>query len=415
MKTDFEFLKDSLLQRFIQYVKMYTQSDSSVADSGRIPSTLQQWDLAKYLQNELISFNLQDVKITENCYVYAYLPSNIDECTENVCFLAHIDTVEEVSGKNVNPQVIKYYDGKDISLKNDVILSCKNDKYLKEAAENKETIITTDGTTLLGGDDKAGIAAIMTMLEYFYKNPELPHIGIEVIFSPDEETGHGMDKVPLELLKSKFAYTVDGGHVGEMESECFNAFCASITFYGKSTHTGNARENKMINAILMASNFIQNLPHNMLPETTDNYQGFIAPLQMDGTVEEAHVYLLLRSFSMDEIETQKNIINSNAQLISNSFNSKVQVEFNQQYLNMKETLDKNPQVLEKLKNAYKNANVTPIEKPIRGGTDGSRLTEMGIPTPNIFTGGHNFHSKQEWVSLNQMLKSTEVLINVAKK
>ena len=171
----------------------------------------------------------------------------------------------------------------------------------------------------------------------------------------------------------------------------------------------------MINAILMASNFIQNLPHTMLPETTDNYQGFIAPLQMDGTIEEAHVYLLLRSFSMDEIETQKNIINSNAHLISNSFNSKVQVEFNQQYLNMKETLDKNPQVLKKLKNAYKNANVTPIEKPIRGGTDGSRLTEMGIPTPNIFTGGHNFHSKQEWVSLNQMLKSTEVLINVAKK
>ena len=228
MKTDFEFLKDSLLQRFIQYVKMYTQSDSSVADSGTIPSTLQQWDLAKYLQNELISFNLQDVKITENCYVYAYLPSNIDECTENVCFLAHMDTVEEVSGKNVNPQVIENYDGKDISLKNEVILSCKNDKYLKEAAENKETIITTDGTTLLGGDDKAGIAAIMTMLEYFYKNSEVPHIGIEVIFSPDEETGHGMDKVPLELLKSKFAYTVDGGHIGEMESECFNAFCPKL-------------------------------------------------------------------------------------------------------------------------------------------------------------------------------------------
>ena len=284
---------------------------------------------------------------------------------------------------------------------------------MAQAAAERDTIITSDGTTLLGADDKAGIAEIMTALQYLVGHPEVKHGQIEVIFSPDEETGHGMDKIPLTLLKSKFAYTVDGGHLGQLETECFNAFSASVTFTGKACHTGDARKNGMINAICMASRFVENLPANERPETSCGYEGFYAVMKMEGSIEKACVSLILRDFSDEGIKKRVAYIEKLSGLVSESFGGRAHVEFKEQYRNMKSVMDKNPFVVEKLICAYKESGIVPEFVPIRGGTDGSRLTELGIPTPNIFTGGHNYHSRSEWASLSQMCLATDVLINLA--
>lgn len=376
--------REKLLNRFVKYVKIWSESSGEMADKGIFPSTKQQWDMARTLECELKDLGLE-VLVTENCYVYGYLKSNCKN-TESVLFLSHIDTVDEVSGKNVSPQITK---------------------------KDDDIIIKSDGSTLLGGDDKAGIAAIMTMLDFLVHSPEIKHKSIEVIFSPDEETGHGMDKVPLEIIKSKFAYTVDGGDEGEMESECFNAWSASVNFSGKACHTGDAKSGGMINANLMASDFISKLPENMRPETTENKEGFIAVMNIKGNIENACIELLLRSFYIEEIEKEKKIIENAILETNKKFSGKGSVKFEQQYLNMKEKLDSAPEVISNLEKAYKDADVKIIRKSIRGGTDGSRLTEMGIPTPNIFTGTHEFHSKNEWVSLNQMSKATDILVNLA--
>ena len=331
-----------------------------------------------------------------------------------LCLLAHMDTVEEVSGENVNAIVEFGYDGRKIDLECGSSLNPENDEFLALAGKNRETIIRTDGKTLLGADDKAGVAAIMSALEYFHNHKEIEHQAIEVIFSPDEETGHGMDNVPLNLLKSKYAYTVDGGHIGELETECFNAFGSIVEFTGVSTHTGSAR-GKLVNANTMASSFVANLPRQMSPETTDGYEGFIAPMSIDGTIENAKVSLILRDFTKDGIESKKSLVDKIAEATAASFGGKAKTTHTQQYLNMKDGLDKNPEVVKNLVAAYKKAGVEPVLVPIRGGTDGSRLTEMGIPTPNIFTGGHNYHSRNEWCSLNQMCKVVEILVNLTSE
>ena len=286
--------------------------------------------------------------------------------------------------------------------------------YMDKVNTEKESdiIITSDGTTLLGGDDKAGVAAIMSAVAFLVENPQIKHRPVEIMFSPDEETGHGMDKVPLNLIKSKAAYTVDGGNLGEMETECFNAWSASIIFTGKATHTGYAKEGGMVNAAVMASAFVSGLPRHRAPETTADYQGFIAPMRISGTIESAQVDLLLRAFTTDEIEEEKVIVEKLARGVEASFGGKADVSFKQQYLNMHNKMEQNPQVVKQLEKAYEDAGVQIIRKPIRGGTDGSRLTEMGIPTPNIFTGAHEIHSRNEWVSLNQMSKAADVLINL---
>lgn len=376
-------IKKNLLNRFIKYVKTYSQSDSARADEGVMPSTPQQFEMAKLLCGELESLGLENVQTTEYCYTYGYLPSN-NGSEKNICLLAHIDTVDEVSGLNVNPQL---------------------------SEEEGDTIIRTDGTTLLGADDKAGVAEIMTMLEYFVNHPEEKHCGIEVMFSPDEETGHGMDKVPLELIKSKCAYTVDGGNLGELEVECFNAWKSEIEFTGIACHTGTAR-GTMVNAVSMAANFLDNLPRTERPETTDNYQGFYAPMSVEGSIEKAKVVLFLRDFDIKEMENRREIVEMLARSTAASFGGMVKVEHTQQYLNMKDKMDEAPEVVGDLVEAYRAAGVEPKFVPIRGGTDGSRLTEMGIPTPNIFTGGHNFHSRDEWASLNEMSKACEILIQL---
>ena len=386
--------KQRLLERFLRYVKVWTESDGAAADRGVFPSTQRQFDLARILESELLALGLEEVQVTEDCYVYGYMPGNggpsLRQAQDKLgsgatLFLAHMDTVDEVSGKDVQPVL---------------------------TANGGDTIISSDGTTLLGGDDKAGIAAIMSAIEYLAKHPEVEHCPVEVIFSPDEETGHGMDKVPLKLIKSKSAYTVDGGSEGELECECFNAWAAQVDFTGKACHTGDAKAGGMINAGLMASDFVSMLPQDMRPETTEGYEGFIALMEMKATIEKASAQFLLRAFNIEEIEQEKEILQEAAREIEKIYGGKVEVSFKQQYLNMKSELDKHPQVVKRLEKAYELAGVQIIRKPIRGGTDGSRLTEMGIPTPNIFTGGHEFHSRKEWVSLNSMSKAADVLINI---
>ena len=392
---------NKLLDRFSRYVKIWSESNEKAADAGKIPSTEQQWDFAKILVKELRNLGTRNVYLTDYCYVVAKIDSNITSPEErakypSILLMAHMDTVDEVTGKNVKP-----------------VISVLSDK--ESPTGQADTIIKSDGSTLLGADDKAGISAIMAAVEYLmnnYKNPKLKHGPIEIMFSPDEETGHGMDKVPLNIISSKYAYTVDGGDEGEMETECFNAWACSVKFTGKACHTGSAKKDKMINAVLLAGNFVNKLPRDMAPETTENYEGFIAPMEISGTIESSEVSLLLRSFDTDEIEKEKKIIKAAADEVCKEFGGSVEVSFKQQYLNMKNKMDQHPQVVERLEKAYEASGVKIIHQPIRGGTDGSRLTEMGIPTPNIFTGAHEFHSRNEWCSLNQMSKAADVVINL---
>ncbi|MBR5647079.1 MAG: tripeptide aminopeptidase PepT [Treponema sp.] len=384
--------KKNLLERFVRYTKIWSESSEENADKGIFPSTPQQFDFAKILEKDLIEIGMKDVQVTDDCYVYSRLPASQGmENLQSLLFLAHLDTVDEVTGKNVNPQI-------------------KDSKGFTD--DPTDTIITTDGNTLLGADDKAGICAIMSALQFLTENQDVKHREVEVIFSPDEETGHGMDKVPLKLIKSKCAYTVDGGEEGELESECFNAWACKVTFTGKSCHTGSAKKDGMINSVKMASFFVQLLPRRKAPETTDKYQGFIAPMDISGGVEKTDVQLLLRAFTEREIEKEKKIIGKLSRRIEKKFKGKVNISYTHQYMNMKQKMDEYPQVVQNLKKAYNCAGVRIIQKPIRGGTDGSRLTQMGIPTPNIFTGAHNFHSRSEWCSLNQMSKSADVIINL---
>ena len=390
--------KNKLLERFVKYVQIWSESDSQAADKGIFPSTPQQFDFARIMKAELEELGLENVQLTKDCYVYGFLPANLSENTDTtkkdpVLFMAHLDTVDEVTGKNVKPQI------------------AKNPQAY--TGDSSDTIVTTDGNTLLGADDKAGIAAIMGALDFLVHNPQVKHGPIEVMFSPDEETGHGMDRVPLNLIKSKCAFTIDGSDIGELESECFNAWAAEVAFTGKSTHTGDARANKMVNAAVMASNFLANLPRHKAPETTDGYQGFIAAMSIEGSIESAKVELLLRAFTNEEIEEEKELIKQLAHTQEVIFGGKAQVTFKKQYINMKEEMDKNPELIKKVEKAYTDAGVPIVRKPIRGGTDGSRLTEMGIPTPNIFNGAHDFHSRNEWLSLNQMSKAADIIINLS--
>lgn len=411
MAFSIEEEKELLLERFLRYVKVWSESDSQRADQGFQPSTDRQWDFAKMLASELTVSGAENVQITDHCYVYGILPSSKGcEKTPPVCLMAHMDTVEEVTGKDVKPLVHRAYNGEAIALADGIILDPATDLHLAQA--KGETVITSDGTTLLGADDKAGIAAIMSAVAYLRKHPELEHGPVEILFSPDEETGHGMDNVPLDLIKSQCACTVDGGHIGEIETECFNAFKTDIIFSGVSTHTGTARA-KMVNAVTMASSFVASLPRHEAPETTDGFQGFYAPMSISGTIEQSRVTVFLRDFSSEGMKKRREIITTLAQATAASFGGKAEIIHTEQYRNMKDGLEKNPAVVHNLVKACENAGVPCTFPPIRGGTDGSRLTEMGRPTPNLFTGGHNYHSRTEWCSLEQMAKACEVLIYFA--
>ena len=410
MNTD--LLRHKLKERFCRYAEIWTTSDSSAADSGTLPSTPRQLNLAKVLVEELKTMGLDNAEISADGYVTASIPATAGN--ESILLCAHLDTSEDVSGENVIPQLHENYNGTPIYLKNDIVLNPENNPQLTACANTADTIITSDGSTLLGADDKAGIAAIMTATEYLLAHPEIPHCELELLFTPDEETGHGMDKVPLDKIKSKVGYTVDGGDSSEIEAECFNAYSVSVDFIGIAMHFGYAK-GKMQNAVIMASNFIQLLPRNESPEATDGYDGYYCVTNITGNVEAAHVDIILRDFSISEIERRIAALKTFAQCIEAQFpGGKVILDSRKQYSNMKEKIDESPEVLEYLKQAVKNAGGNAELSPIRGGTDGSRLTELGIPTPNIFTGGHNFHSRQEWLSLNQLELSCKTLIELAK-
>lgn len=403
---------NNLLERFLRYVKTWTESNSEQADSGVFPSSPMQTEFAKTLAEELKSIGLKDIFLSEHSYVCARIPATKGyETFPSVGFLAHMDTVDEVTGKNVNPQIFKNYDGSVLNIGNGIVLDPAKDKHLAESVG--QTIITTDGSTLLGADDKAGIAAIMTAAETIIKQ-NIPHGQIEIIFSPDEETGHGMDNVPTDWIQSKQCYTLDGGHIGELEVECFTAYKSEVTFTGISTHTGTARPN-MVNSITMLSAFVNFLPQTESPETTDGYQGFYAPMQISGGIEQSNLLIFNRDFTMEKMQRRLDNIDIFAKAIEAKFpGGKVDVKHTKQYVNMKEKLDQNPLVVEKLTEAVKKLGITPSFSPIRGGTDGSRLTEMGIPTPNVFTGGHNFHSRSEWASLEQMEAASKTIIELVK-
>lgn len=393
--------ENKLLDRFCRYVKIWSESDGKLADEGVFPSTERQWDLAKVLVKELRNLGTRNVYLTDYCYVVAKIDSNIIDPEERkkyptILLMAHMDTVDEVTGENVKPVIS--------------MLSAE-----ESPTGQADTIVKSDGSTLLGADDKAGVSAIMAAVEYLmnhYEDENLKHGPIEVMFSPDEETGHGMDKVPLNILKADFAVTADGGDEGELEAECFNAWAATIKFTGKACHTGSAKAGGMVNAVTLASAFVSELPHDMAPETTENYEGFIAPMEISGTIESASIDMLLRSFNIEEIEKEKEIIKAAAEAAIAKLGGSYELNFKQQYLNMKEKLDQHPEIMERLEKAYEDSGVKVKKQPIRGGTDGSRLTELGIPTPNIFTGAHEFHSRNEWLSLNQCAKSADVLINL---
>ena len=407
-------LQTVLLNRFVRYVRCWSESSGENADKGIMPSTSQQKVFAKSLLTEIKAVGLKNAQLTADGYIYAVLPASKGmEYVPPFCLLAHLDTVDEVSGKDVKPIIHASYDGARIDLQDGVVLDVTEDAYLAQAAAGRDTIITSDGTTLLGADDKAGIAEIVSALEYIKSHKEIKHGAIEVIFSPDEETGHGMDKVPLHLIKSKCAYTVDGGHIGQLETECFNAYGAEVTFWGKAAHTGDARRTGMVNAVHTAARFIENIPSGERPETTDGYDGFFAVMECSGTVEKACVKLLLRDFTEQGMAERIEKVKKIAVACADSCCAKVDVSFRQQYKNMKAVLDSVPSVVKNIADAYRAAGVEPVYTPIRGGTDGSRLTELGIPTPNIFTGGHNYHSRREWASLPQMCAATDVLINLA--
>lgn len=407
--------RESLLDRFIRYAKIDTQSDEK---SETYPSTEKQKELLKLLVDELKDLGLGDAAIDEHGYVMATLPSNIPADhpshgkVPTIGLLAHVDTYHEVSGKDVKPQVHKDYDGGDIRLPGDpsIIIKVSDEKEL--AGCKGMTIITSDGTTLLGADDKAGVAEIMEALSHYSENPKRLHGAIRVGFTPDEEIGAGTKHFDVKKFAADFAYTLDGSGLGELEDETFCADSAHVTVKGADVHPGYAK-NKMINSVRVASDLIMTLPQNRTPETTEKKEGYLHPINFSGNVSETKVSFLVRDFTEDGLKELEGVLEKAAANIRKKYpGSSIDVEIKESYRNMKYALDKEPRVTEYAEDAIKRAGLTPKRAYIRGGTDGSRLSFMGLLTPNIFDGSMNFHSKKEWVPLEWMEKSVETVLNL---
>lgn len=405
-------IRQELLDRFIRYTRIDTQSSLERADSGMQPSSEGQRKLAELLQTELASLGISDTTITEYGYLLARIPATRgQEKIPPFGLCAHLDTALDAPGNDVKARIHENYDGSIITVGNGYVLDPAENPELAECVGH--TIITSDGTTLLGADNKAGIAGIMTLISQL-DTTETEHGPLEIVFSPDEETGHGMDRIPLEEIQSKAFYTVDGGREGEIEIECFNAWKCDLAFTGISAHPGTAR-GKMVNAVTMAAAFVQALPARESPEVTSGYEGFFYPLEIHGSCENATLSVYVRDFDLSVMEQRLKRITLLAEAAEAQFpGGSVTVKQTRQYLNMKEKLDQAPYVVDVLKTAALRAGITIRMTPIRGGTDGSRLTEMGIPTPNIFTGGHNFHSRTEWASLEQMTAMVKTLVELTR-
>lgn len=397
------------MNRFISYAKIDTQSNRHAEET---PTTKGQWDLARTLERELREMGVPHVELDDRCYLIARLPASLGkEQAPCIGLMAHMDTASDVSGSGVKPRIIRDYDGKAVQLSDQYVLNPAEFPDLTEHVD--DTIIVTDGSTLLGADDKAGVAEIMTAIAWLIKHPELEHGPIDIYFTPDEETGKGMDNFPLQKARAVACYTLDGGKAPEIEAECFNAYAVKAEFFGKVIHIGAAR-GKLANAVAMAASFIGMLPRSESPEATDGWYGYYCPIELSGTIDHAWTEVYLRDFSSDRIQERIAALKAFAAAVEAQFpGGQVKLAITQQYLNMKQKLDAQPEVLEKLERAIKTAGFEPIMKPIRGGTDGSRLTEMGIPTPNLFTGGYNYHSRFEWASVSEMALAVETIINLA--
>lgn len=412
---EFPMDKQHIIDRFISYVTIDTESDPN---SETTPSTEKQWDLARKLVEELKAMGMQDVTIDDKAYIMATLPSNVEHEVPVIGFISHVDTSPDFSGANVKPQVIENYDGKDIVLNKElnVILS---PSYFSDLKQYKgQTLITTDGTTLLGADDKAGITEIMSAMEYLIQHPEIKHGTIRVGFTPDEEIGRGAHHFDVETFEADWAYTMDGSQIGELEYENFNAAGAKITFKGKSVHPGYAK-GKMINSMLLAQKFISKLPKNEVPEKTKGYEGFFHVTDIQGSIEETTLKLIIRDHSFKKFIKRKEFLHDLTQKFNNKYQKKfgediVITEIKDQYFNMKEKVKPVFHIVELAEKAMKEVGVKPIIKPIRGGTDGSQLSYKGLPCPNIFAGGHNFHGKYEYVPVESMIKATEVIVKIVE-
>ncbi len=401
---------EKLLERFLNYVKIDTQSDEK---SESTPSTKKQFDLAEVLVKELKELGLENVEVDEYCYVYATLPSNMKNNKYKIGLISHLDTAPAVSGKDVTPVINKNYQGGDIELPGEKGVVIKEDESLRKHIG--EDIITSDGSTLLGADDKAGIAEIMEALTFFVNNPDIPRPEIRVAFTPDEEIGRGTIKFDKEKFGAQFAYTIDGGADGEIEDENFNADSMIIKFKGINVHPGYAK-GKMINAIKIAGEFLTLLPKDrMSPETTEKREGYVHPVEISGIEEETTLFFIIRDFVESELKSKEEFLESLAKQVVEKYpGASYTAEIKESYRNMKEILDQYPDVLNLAIKAIEMAGIKPIRTPIRGGTDGAKLSFMGIPTPNIFTGGHNFHSKREWISYQSMERAVDVIINLMK-
>ncbi|MEO2051350.1 MAG: peptidase T [Allomuricauda sp.] len=401
---------EKLLSRFLDYVTTDTQSDPY---SKTTPSTDKQWDLAKKLVMELHQIGMQEVSIDENAYIMATLPSNMDKKVPTIGFISHFDTSPDFSGKNVKPQVVENYDGGDIMLnkQKNIVLS---PDYFEDLLQYKgQTLITTDGTTLLGADDKAGIAEIITAMEYLIQHPEIKHGKIRVAFTPDEEIGRGAHKFDVEKFGAEWAYTIDGSQVGELEYENFNAAKAVVTVTGKSVHPGYAK-NKMVNAIGLANEFLSLLPPREVPEHTSGIEGFFHVHKIKGEIEKTTLELIIRDHDATHFEARKSLIQDIADKMNQKHGDYVQVEIEDQYRNMREKVEPLFHIVEIAEEAMESLGIEPIIKPIRGGTDGSQLSFMGLPCPNIFAGGHNFHGKYEYVPLESMQKAVQVIVKICE-
>lgn len=407
--------KKHIIDRFISYVTIDTESDPN---SETTPSTEKQWDLANKLVEELKQIGMEDVSIDENAYIMATLPSNVDHEVPTIGFISHFDTSPDFTGANVKPQIIENYDGGDITLNKELNIILSPNYFEDLLLYKGQTLITTDGTTLLGADDKAGICEIVSAMEYLIKHPEIKHGKIRVGFTPDEEIGRGAHKFDVEKFGADWAYTMDGSQVGELEYENFNAAGVKLTFKGKSVHPGYAK-GKMINSILLANQFIAQLPAEEVPEKTTGYEGFFHVNDIEGSIEETQVQLIIRDHDLDKYQQRKAFIQQLADQMNKDYAEKfgediVICEISDQYFNMKEKVTPVFHIVDIAEQAMKDLNITPIIKPIRGGTDGSQLSYMGLPCPNIFAGGHNFHGKYEYVPVESILKATQVIVKIAE-
>lgn len=404
-------MTDTVLDRFLRYVVIDTQSDGA---SDTQPSTEKQKALSRLLVRELLDMGLIDAEMDDNGYVYATVPANTDKDVPVICFCAHVDTAPDFSGSGVKPQLLRNYGGGDIALAGDQSRIIRVIDHPELANQIGNDIVTTDGTTLLGADDKAGVAEIMTAAQILVSDRSIPHGTIKLLFTPDEEIGRGVDKVDLDRLGARFAYTMDGETAGTIEDETFSADALEITITGAAMHPGFAKD-RMENAIKIASQIVARLPHAVSPEGTEGREGFVHPVGISGAMESATVSLILRDFTEAGLAEKHALVAGVVEEVLSTFKrSSYRIAVKQQYRNMKHVLDKNPEIVENAVEAIRRAGMTPVRGSIRGGTDGSRLSFMGLPCANIFAGGHAFHSPLEWVSRQDMEKAVATIVELAR-